>query len=143
MAFLTLYKYYNIFFLICQEVFFTNFNWAVARPLQSPLVVTPNRHRYYTTVRSELQQASCTKCNYFFYLFCPLTTLRICDIMAARVRVRGPKFPLYHIPANLSRGLAKKVAQNIFPKIVTLHKGRKAPHLIISQIRRVVKGQNK
>jgi hypothetical protein len=38
--------------------------------------------------------------------------------MAARVRALGPKFPLYHAPANLSSKISQKVAQIIFPKIV-------------------------
>lgn len=38
--------------------------------------------------------------------------------MAARARTSGPKFPLYHAPANLSSKISQKVAQIIFPKIV-------------------------
>ena len=38
--------------------------------------------------------------------------------MAARSRVRGPKFPLYHIFNNLSIGNLNKKQKNIFPEFV-------------------------
>ena len=40
---------------------------------------------------------------------------------SARAQVRGPKFSLYHVFSNLSRGFRKKLLKNIFPKSIDIY----------------------
>ena len=111
MASLTLYKYYNIFFLICQEVFFTNFNWAVARLLQSPLVSPPTDIGIIAHPETNYnRQVTQFWEKYFVQLFSQnlLTKWLGCGIIkiSTRALVRGP--PLYHIMIDLSIGKMHK-----------------------------------